>query len=304
MNKKVWMAFLIFFIVAFVFSAGMLVRQELEYREAEKQNDEAQSLFEFPDLSTIDFGNINDIDDTDESTEPDDPNTDETDDQLSPPETDGNETVDPGDVTDAPPETTAPPKQEEDPYQKALSTANLAAVQKVNSDVKGWIYVTDTKISYPIIYYKDNDYYLRRSWKKKSSVAGTIFMECKCSPDFSNFNTIIYGHRMNNGTMFGDLKYYKTKSYWKAHPNVYIVTNDGVSVYNIYAAYEVSTSGETFKISFSNDEAKREYIDFTLKNSVINTGIIPTVNDHIITLSTCPTKGYETRWIVQAVKRG
>ena len=102
--------------------------------------------------------------------------------------------------------------------------------------------------------------------------------------------------------MFGKLKYYNDKSYWRKHPSVYILTEAGVTRYDIYAAYEISTDGETFTISFANDEAKQEYIDFTLKNSIINTGIVPNVNDQLLTLSTCSGNGYETRWIVQAVK--
>lgn len=286
---------LIIFSAMFLFSAGMLIYQGLEYKRAREVNDEARDIIGLPDMSNIGK-------DKDKNKDTSAPN--------SPTQTPGGsrDTGTPEGPSGAVTEPAQPGENDGptyvDPYEEALLSGDLGAVQALNSDVIGWIYVTDTGINYPIIYYKDNDYYLRRSWRGTYSIAGTIFMECMCSPDFSNFNTIIYGHRMNDSTMFGDLKNYTTRAYRDAHPDVYIMTNKGVEVYEIYAAYEVSTSGMTYRVAFPTDKEKQEFIDFSLKNSVFNTGIVPTVDDNIITLSTCPAYGFATRWVVQAVKRG
>ena len=120
----------------------------------------------------------------------------------------------------------------------------------------------------------------------------------------SDFNTIIYGHRMNNGSMFASLKNYKKQSYWAAHPCVYITDDSGSHKYEIFAAYEVSTAGTTYQIGFSGDQSKQAFIDYCLGQSVIDTGIVPTVYDQILTLSTCTGNGHATRWVVQAVLKG
>ena len=79
------------------------------------------------------------------------------------------------------------------------------------SDVIGWIAIPGTEISYPLVQGTDSDYYLTHTWNQNSSAVGAIFMDCRCSADFSGFNTIVYGHRMNNGSMFAALKHYKSR---------------------------------------------------------------------------------------------
>ena len=297
MNSKLRIVLLVFFSALFIVSAVMLINQGLDYQSSKNDYEEADSIVGWPD----DFDQM--IQDflNSKETEPNH-GTDVT----EPPSTGSNTAS--GETTDAgtrPPIDIGNNTYEGDPYVAVLTDVlKLKDLQKRNKDVIGYIYIKDTDIKYPLLHYTDNDRYLRSKWYDASiySTAGTIFMDCKNSPDYSDFNTIVYGHRMRNETMFGKLKYYKSKSYWQEHQSVYIRTDEGVSRYDIYAAYEIATDGMTYQISFSDDAAKQAYIDFTLESSVINTGIRPTVNDQILTLSTCSGNGYETRWIVQAVR--
>lgn len=192
-----------------------------------------------------------------------------------------------------------------DPYADLLEAMDFSALQEINPDVLGWFLIPGTNISYPLLQGRDNNQYLRHNWKGGYSRMGSIFIEEQNSGDLSDFNTIIYGHRMRNETMFGTLKYYNKLSYWKSHPCVYITDHNGTHKYNIFAAYEVSVTGLTYRLSFANSQAKQEYIDWCLAQSVIDTGLIPTVNDKILTLSTCSgDTTYATRWIVQAYQPG
>ena len=191
-----------------------------------------------------------------------------------------------------------------DPYADALRNMDFTALREVNDDVLGWILIPNTVLSYPLVQGDDNEYYLNHTWKKWTSVVGAIFMESANSPDLSNFNTIIYGHRMNNGSMFASLKYYKNLSYWKSHPYVYITNDAGSHQYEIFAAYEVSTAGETYRLQFADTQARQDFIDYCLDQSVIDTGVAPNTYDRILTLSTCTGNGHATRWVVQAVLRG
>lgn len=191
-----------------------------------------------------------------------------------------------------------------DPYADALAAMDFTALREVNSDVLGWILIPDSPISYPMVQGNNNSYYLKRTWRGNSSVVGAIFLDAQCDDDFSDFNTIIYGHRMNNGSMFAGLAKYKNYSYYKSHPTVYISDDNGSRAYQIFAAYEVSVSGDTYRLGITSEKDKQAYIDYCLSQSLYDTGIEPTVYDSIVTLSTCTGRGHATRWVVQAVIRG
>lgn len=196
------------------------------------------------------------------------------------------------------------PEEEEpaDPYAAALEMIHLDALREVNDDIIGWILIPDTQVSYPIVQAADNDYYLDHTWKGEYNGVGAIFMEQHCAPDFTDFNTIIYGHNMRNGSMFGELRHYADPAYWKAHPSVYIVNDSGVSKYDIFAAHEVGVRTITYGLSLDDEALRQEYIDFTLQDSELDTGIVPTTADQMLVLSTCTGRGYSTRWVVQAVR--
>lgn len=82
------------------------------------------------------------------------------------------------------------------PDAAALLELNLAALRAVNPDVAGWIEIPGTELSYPIMQGVDNHYYLDHNWKQESNRGGSIFLEATCGADFSDFHTILYGHRM------------------------------------------------------------------------------------------------------------
>ena len=187
----------------------------------------------------------------------------------------------------------------DDPYMESLREINLTALREVNPDVIGWITIPDTELDYPIMRGEDNQYYLEHTWDRQPNSAGSIFLECQNSADLSDFNTIIYGHRMKDGSMFASLKYYKTEEHRNRHPYVYIVDDNGVHRYEIFAAYEAGIKTYTYCIGFT-EERKAAFLESCLERSVINTGITPTINDRILTLSTCTGTGYDTRWVVQA----
>ncbi len=191
-----------------------------------------------------------------------------------------------------------------DPYKDMLSKIDLGALRQVNGDVVGWIAIPKTELSYPMLQRADNDYYLDHTWKNERNSVGAIFMECKIDAGLDDFNTIVYGHRMRNLSMFGSLRYYDDLEYLKEHPSVYVAVDSGVYKYDIYAAYEVGLRTITYRLDVDTPEEKEECIRFGLESSVIDAGVVPAAEDKILTLSTCTGRGHATRWVVQAVCRG
>lgn len=201
---------------------------------------------------------------------------------------------------------------EEDPVQDVLEEnaqflmeLDLDVLRQTNDRVLGWIYIPDSPIDYPLLQVQNNNEYLRRAWDGTPNQAGCIFLECKNSRDFSDFNTLIYGHYMRNGKMFGSLHYYQEQEYRDAHPYIYIVTDESVRRYEVFAAYEADVVSNTYRLYFEDDGRKQSVLDYYLDSSVVESDIVPTVEDHILTLSTCTGTGtYDTRWVVQAILTG
>lgn len=218
--------------------------------------------------------------------------------------------IPPPDVSVAPvvshiPDETNPPDFSQPPVVPVadpLADVELEPLQAASKAVTGWICIPDTKLSYPLVQGKDNAYYLDRAWNGRYSALGSIFLDVRNNAGLTDFHTLIYGHRMKNGSMFGSLKYYNDFSYLAEHPYVYIKTEEGVRQYEIFAAYEAPVRSCTYRLDFPDEAARQELIDFALQQSVIATGVVPETTDRIITLSTCTGQGYDARWVVQAVE--
>lgn len=195
------------------------------------------------------------------------------------------------------------PEPDSDPQPEVpLESLSIEALQAVNSDVLGWIEIPDTALSYPLVRGADNDWYLNHAWNGQWTSVGSIFVDYRCAADLTDFHTIVYGHRMRNGSMFASLKYYDDQSHWEAHPHVFIRSGEHVRQYAIFAAYEAPVQSPTYTLPGEEESARQALIDFALEQSVIDTGLVPTAADRILTLSTCTGDGYETRWVVQAVE--
>lgn len=185
-----------------------------------------------------------------------------------------------------------------DPNQ-FTGVVDFEALQKVNPDVVGWIYQKDTIINYPIMRGSDNDQYLHSDINKKYSVSGSIFMDYRNSGGFSDFNTIVYGHHMHDGSMFKSLRgYTKETDYYKDHKTFELITPDKKYHLQIVSAFITPATSEAYTYSFNNIADKQAFLDYAVKNSKISTGVTATTDDKIITLSTCAYDYDEARYVV------
>lgn len=190
-------------------------------------------------------------------------------------------------------------------HAQFLLELDLAALRETNEDVLGWIHIPNSPIDFPLLESEDNADYLNMTWDRKSSSLGSIFLECMNNPELTDFNTIIYGHNIRGGKMFGSLHWYREQAYRDEHPHVYIVTDAGVRRYEIFAAYEAPVVSDTYRLYFEDDARKLSSLEHYVGSSVWHADNDLSVEDYILTLSTCTGTGrYETRWVVQAVQTG
>jgi sortase B len=168
----------------------------------------------------------------------------------------------------------------------------------VNEDIVGWLWVPDTDINYPIVQGESNYSYLERDYTGKRSNAGSIFMDSRNSPDFSDPNTIVYGHNMRSGRMFGALKEFKEQEYVDEHSLFCIVTPEGQFNYDIVAVDVVDMYSDLYYTTFNREGSFDQYLKELLDNSLIRTKVRVTEGDRLCTLSTCTSAYWRDRLIV------
>lgn len=263
----------ILLVAVLIFSLTMIVRQHLDNSDAADSYSDARDLAQGSENET--------------QTDPAKPPSEET----QPPTTEPTEPK----MIWVP---VAPPQ--DDPWVQQLQTLDLQALREVNPEVVGWILIPDTKVDYPIVQGEDNEYYLNTTWDGVRSSVGSIFMECRNNPDFSDYHTIIYGHNMNNGSMFFTIRQYYSQTFWEVHPYVYILNDAGVWRYEIFSSYPAPVESSTYGLSFRQEQTKLNFLQMAAENSKIETGITPAVTDRVLTLSTCSGMGYTTRWVIHA----
>ncbi len=161
-------------------------------------------------------------------------------------------------------------------------------LKAINPDIVGWLYIeSNSNINYPICHTTDNDYYLHRTFRRDYLYAGSIFEECLNSADFTDPNTIVYGHNMKSGSMFGTLKLLRERSRYDSGPYFWILTPQGNYRYHIYSVMETPFDSEIYNLF---EKRGPEFLAWERRlqaASEISNDLPLTENDFTVTLSTC-----------------
>lgn len=161
-----------------------------------------------------------------------------------------------------------------------------------NPDTVGWIKVDGTKVNYPVVQYEDNDYYLNHAFNKSSNAGGWIFADYRVNFEDFEKNTIIYGHNMNNKTMFGSVPSMLYNSYLKNSENYYIKISTPTSntVWKVFSIYTIEPEVYYLKTNFKT-EPYDKFLNTIKSRSIYDFGIDVSTDDKILTLSTCDNTG-------------
>lgn len=177
----------------------------------------------------------------------------------------------------------------------------------VNEDVYAFIEIPGTKVSYPILQSVDGSVdYLNITMEKTEGLPGSIYTENINSRDFREINTIIYGHDMNDGTMFGSLHNYDDEAFFREHSEIDIYLPDEAIKYNIYAAVVFDDRYLPLSYNFDTLEGRAQFITdikaFGQGPAHFNDEFTPTEKDSMITLSTCIGDQPSNRWLIIGVR--
>ena len=197
--------------------------------------------------------------------------------------------------------------QEETDEKKVIIPVDFASLKEINPDIYAWIDIEGTNIHYPIVQSPtDDNYYHKRTIDGKRGYPGSIYTQKDNKKDFSDFNTIIYGHDMKDGTMFKHLHKFADAQFFDTHDTIMVYTENDVKEYRIYAAL-IYDNRHILKNFDQNDmEARMAFIQSingskNFKNH-FRSGMTIDENSNLITLSTCITGYPSRRYVVVAAE--
>lgn len=176
-------------------------------------------------------------------------------------------------------------------------TVDFDELKKINPDVIGWLYCKDTQMNYPVVQTDNNKYYLHNMINGEYNFAGTLFVDYRCEKDFAGLNTIIYGHNMKNGSMFGDLPKYKAQDYYDAHPTMWLLTPDKTYKAELLSGQVTASDSDAYDI-ISKREDLTKYLENAVSQSFFKTDSSVDDAEKIITLSTCSYEYENARFVV------
>lgn len=190
------------------------------------------------------------------------------------------------------------PDEEEEPVEVSPISVDFASLQAQNPEAAGWIYCPNTVINYPIAHTEDNFTYLNHLLSGEQNANGTIFIDCQNAKDFSDKNTLIYGHNMNDGSMFASLRNYRDAAYYPEHPCLYISTPDKNFRLDLFAGLVTEPDSYVYARQFDEEEQFLAYIESAKAESTFQSDVEVGIEDQICVLSTCTYEFNDARYVV------
>lgn len=171
-------------------------------------------------------------------------------------------------------------------------------------DVYGWIIIPGTEnIDYPVLQTDNNEYYLNHVYSGNYLQAGSIFADFRCSKDTNeNFNTVLYGHNMQNGMMFSELMKYFDEDFFNENQYIYLCTETGIYTYRIFSSFKADYRSGYVETGFPSGEDFVKFAEEMQSRSLYKReGISFDEGSRIITLSTCTNSVWTERYCVQGL---
>lgn len=201
------------------------------------------------------------------------------------------------------------PTPEPIPTPEPTPTPELAPIKvdfeklsKENKDIIAWIFCQDTPINYAVVYRNDdNEYYLNHLLNGEYNEKGTIFVDKRNKTPFEEWNTILYGHNMKDGSMFGCIDEYGEQKFYEAHPVMYLITPEKDYKIEICSSFLTGLESTSFEFPRTQGNPLKTIDDIT-RYSYIETGIIPTEEDRLVSFSTC-YESLQQRYVVIGILR-
>ena len=175
-----------------------------------------------------------------------------------------------------------------------------AGLLQINEELVGWITIPGTAVDYPVVKTDNNDFYLDHNVYKEPAKAGSIFMDFRNTGTAEDLHTILYGHNMKDGSMFGGLMRYKKKDFFDRHPVIEFNTLYAEMKWEIFSVYVTAAEFYYIETCFPTLDAYGYFLDSIKNRSLFKSDTGVTIEDRILTLSTCSYEFGDARFVVHA----
>lgn len=175
---------------------------------------------------------------------------------------------------------------------------DFEGLQEVNPEVLGWICIEGTNVNYPLVQAADNDYYLTHLPDRSTNSSGSIFLDYRNAPDFSDYHTVIYGHNMKNGTMFAQINKYKEAEFYEANRTGMIMTPQKNMKLEVIGGYVADLWDPAWELYFESEEASQDWLRDAMERSTVGGDYVVVGGEKIITLSTCSYEFDDARFVL------
>lgn len=178
-----------------------------------------------------------------------------------------------------------------------LAQVDHVSLKTMNDDYLCWLYCPDSMVDYPVVQAEDNSKYLHRMFGGDYNSAGTLFADYRNLPDFEDPNTLIYGHHMRNGSMFGVLVNYAEQAFFESHPYWLAMRENEIDLIELFAGYTTGRDDHCYDIAISDENDMRLFIEEACAKSDFSNELQFEADDHLVTLSTCAYAFRNARYI-------
>lgn len=192
----------------------------------------------------------------------------------------------------------------EEPLEQSRPTfpqVDFDALRAINPDVVGWLVIDGTNINYPVVQGTDNQYYLRHLFTGEYNASGCIFLDSRNTRIFSDQHSILYGHHMGNGTMFNGLMDYKEQAFYDAHPSALLLTPAGNYEIKFFSGYVANVRADAWQVEFGSEGEFTDWLQAVEAKSVFQSDMEPSLEDRVLTLSTCSYEFENARFVLHGV---
>ena len=287
-GKYLYLALVFVLASVMLFSAYKIISISLDYSQGESEYKDIAESF------VVDYGTVT-------IPKKDNPDTAPNDTSEHTSETESADTAEATvEDTDLATDTLAPDTEAEDDVL-VIPNINAEYLKSVNPDYKGWLYIDGIVINYPVVQCDNNDYYLDHTFYGQKNPNGCLFIDYRLDLDADNYNTLIYGHAMKTGAMFGLLLRYQWPGFFEENQHIVYVTEQGPYLITVFSAYTVSTDSDAWRIRFDDEDDYGAWLRSIKSQSNVRCSVTPTTSDRIVTLTTCSFKFDNARFVVHGI---
>ncbi len=177
-------------------------------------------------------------------------------------------------------------------------TVDFTRLRQVSGDAVGWLYCEGTVINYPVVYGRDNEYYLQRNYTGAYDPSAASFTDSRNENGFADANVILYGHNMQVGSMFASLRMLFDSSYYAEHPVMWLLTPEQDYRVDLFAGYATTADSQTYSVFHEPGPELGAYLNWARSWSAIASAVETGEDGHYVVLSTCAYSSDDARSVL------